>query len=179
MRKLILQVQKATLAAWWGQVRFSQWQIMHQSSFFYVYSREWKRNENLFQSTQLFLCDSKCCINTVGWGGDCFLLLLLFVFLFGVCLFFRPLQYYEMQDKLEKENITLQIHSLLDHQVWTLHVLPQIKRERSCCYRGWKWLDNAFHNNANGYFLSLIIFFSLPVISVGRCGFAILYNCIC
>lgn len=51
-----------------------------------------------------------------GVGGGLFSVVVV-VFLFGVCLFFRPLQYYEMQDKLEKENITLQIHSLLDHQV--------------------------------------------------------------
>lgn len=50
VRKLVLQVEKVTLMVWQGQVRLSQGhKIMHQSSFFNIYSREWKRNENLFR----------------------------------------------------------------------------------------------------------------------------------
>lgn len=66
VRKLVLQVEKVTLMVWQGQVGFSQWhKIMHQSSFFNIYSREWKRNENLFQSIQIsFPCNSRHYTNT-------------------------------------------------------------------------------------------------------------------
>lgn len=61
LRKLVLQVEKVTLRVWQGQVRLSQWhKIMHQSSFFNIYFREWKRNENLVQSILIFfLCNSR------------------------------------------------------------------------------------------------------------------------